>query len=149
MQTIDRFDGDYSFLSNFHISKVKFMGVWFSTVEHAYVAAKCPTMEHILKISKLDYREAGKAKKIGQKVKIRSDWENVKVDIMKDLLEQKFQDPMFKEKLLATGDSILIEGNYWHDNFWGNCHCQKCGSKPKLNMLGTLLMKLRDDLLKS
>jgi predicted NAD-dependent protein-ADP-ribosyltransferase YbiA (DUF1768 family) len=43
----------------------------------------------------------------------------------------------------------MIEGNWWHDNFWGDCYCNnKSGKhpeclKPGLNKLGLLLMNLR------
>ena len=52
-----------------------------------------------------------------------------------------------KKQLLETGDEELIEGNRWHDNVFGSCFCPKCGDKGQ-NMLGKLLMELRDKLKK-
>lgn len=43
-------------------------------------------------------------------------------------------------KLEATGDSLLVEGNWWHDTFWGVCN----GFGE--NNLGKLLMKIREEL---
>ena len=54
------------------------------------------------------------------------------------------QNPKIKQKLLDTGDKILIEGNNWCDNFWGNCHCEKCRTKTGKNLLGISLMFLRE-----
>ena len=61
-------------------------------------------------------------------------------------LKLKFSDPILKEKLLATGNEKLEEGNWWHDNFWGNCYCPKCKNIEGVNKLGKLLMLLRKEL---
>jgi predicted NAD-dependent protein-ADP-ribosyltransferase YbiA (DUF1768 family) len=47
--------------------------------------------------------------------------------------------------LLATGDRDLIEGNTWHDNFWGVCSCPKCTFPPipQTNWLGKILVEER------
>ncbi|MBP3491323.1 NADAR family protein [bacterium] len=86
------------------------------------------------------------AKKKGKTCNLRHDWEEVKVDIMYDILKVKFSDEDLKARLLLTGDKELIEGNRWHDNFWGNCICKKCEAIEGKNMLGKLLMKLRREL---
>jgi len=48
--------------------------------------------------------------------------------------------------LLATLDAELIEGNAWHDNFWGDCFCEKCRDIEGLNVLGNILMRIREEL---
>ena len=63
---------------------------------------------------------------------------------MEELLRLKFAQPYLRDLLIATGEQKLIEGNYWHDNFWGSCSCEKCGDKGE-NHLGRLLMKLRSE----
>lgn len=82
----------------------------------------------------------GEAKRRGRKVTMRDDWKEVKIDIMLDLLQLKFSDPILKQQLLATGNAKLVEGNYWHDNFWGTCRCGRCNNVRKENWLGRLLM---------
>ena len=47
-----------------------------------------------------------------------------------------------KEKLLATGDAELIEGNTWNDTYWGVCR-----GKGK-NHLGKIIMEVREALKK-
>ena len=60
-------------------------------------------------------------------------------------MKQKFNWPELRTKLLATGNRVLVEGNYWHDNFWGECTCEKCKATQKAeNWLGKLLMERRD-----
>lgn len=141
---INSFTGEYRFLSNFYPAQVMFMGVKFPTVEHACVAAKEPTQKHILKIAKISVDKPGYVKKIGRSCKIRSDWNDVKIEIMTDLILQKFSIPDLKDKLLKTDSHELIEGNFWHDNFWGACYCTKCKNQEKLNNLGKILMNTRD-----
>ena len=68
---------------------------------------------------------------------------------MEDYLTCKFAIPELREKLLATKDAELIEGNWWHDNFWGNCLCSKCKDIQGKNMLGKLLMKEREQIKKA
>jgi ribA/ribD-fused uncharacterized protein len=80
---------------------------------------------------------AGAVKRLGRKMVLRDDWEEVKVDIMRDLLIQKFSQQPFRRLLLATGDSYLEETNTWNDTFWGVCN-----GKGK-NQLGILLMEIR------
>ena len=65
---------------------------------------------------------------------------------MREALRKKFSDPELKAKLLATGDQLLEEGNTWHDNFWGVCHCIRCQDVMAHNHLGKLLMELRSEL---
>ncbi len=134
---IDSFFGEYRFLSNFWPHPVKFENKFYFSVENAYQAAK--TLDLKERVQFMDC-ESGTAKKLGRKIKLRDDWETVKVPIMRQLLVQKFSDPTLRERLLATGDMILIEGNTWGDYFWGVCKGEG------RNMLGLLLMAIRDEL---
>lgn len=63
-----------------------------------------------------------KAKKIGRHVNLRKDWEEIKLQVMEKALRLKFQDPILREKLIATGDEELVEGNEWGDRYWGVCN---------------------------
>lgn len=87
---------------------------------------------------------AAEAKKLGRSVSLRSDWEGIKVDVMWDIVHTKFsQHPELAEKLLATGDAYLVEGNTWHDRTWGT-DLRGNGA----NLLGKILMAERDTLRK-
>ena len=63
-------------------------------------------------------------------------------------LREKFKDPELREMLLDTGDEELVEGNFWHDLWWGDCGCKKCKDVPGKNILGKLLMELREKIKK-
>jgi ribA/ribD-fused uncharacterized protein len=142
-----RFDGtEYAFLSNFYPSEIVILDGMepktYSTVEHAYQTAKTLDKEEREKIRTAS--TPGLAKSMGQKCKLRDDWEEVKDKIMLFCLKKKFEIPELKQKLMETGDAHLVEGNTWHDNHFGVCVCIKCGSVGK-NILGTLLMQVRDE----
>ena len=142
MPTIDRFRDKHAFLSNFHPSVVGLDGLLYPTVEHAYQAAK--TLEPGLRSAIRMAGTPGYAKRLGQKILLREDWEDVKVEVMLDLLRKKFSHDDFATRLLATGDATLIEGNDWGDVFWG-----MTGYPPKRvgqNYLGRLLMQVRGEL---
>lgn len=81
------------------------------------------------------------AKAAGRKIDLRSDWEEVKSQIMYEIVQAKFnQNPDLKEKLLATGDEHLEEGNTWGDTTWGTVN--GIGE----NRLARILMKVRKEL---
>ena len=136
---IDNFSGEFEFLSNFYVDNGK------PTVEHLYQAAK--TNDTGWKQSIINAETPGRAKRLGRKAPIRSDWEESKVQIMFDLVREKFKDPILKTKLIDTFPTELIEGNKWHDNFWGKCSCMKCRGTKQLNMLGFILMQIRGEVL--
>lgn len=138
MDKIEEFSGDFRFLSNFSPSEVEFDGHSYKSVEHAYQAAK--TLDEDIRKSIREAETAGKAKKIGKKVPLRSDWNDVKIDIMESLLRKKFSKLLFKQLLKNTGDAELIEGNTWGDEFWG------VYNNYGHNHLGKLLMKIRNEL---
>ena len=139
-QAIHHFREEYFFLSNFYTTDIEYRGLRYTNAEAAFQAQKCLTDEEKQAFSGL---EAAKAKRLGRRVSLRSDWETVKLGIMEEIVRAKFtQNEDLKEKLLATGDIELIEGNTWHDNCWGSCHCPKCGNKGT-NWLGKLLMNRR------
>ena len=135
---IDHFRGEFDWLSNFFQCQVEFEGMNFSNVEAAFQAAKCLDMKERERFFGLS---GGQAKRLGRRVELRSDWEDVKIDIMRQVLKSKFtQNPELKAKLIATGDAELIEGNKHRDFFWGVCN-----GKGQ-NHLGKLLMEVRAEL---
>ncbi len=143
---INSFKGEYDIFSNFYPAIVHFEGLNYPTVEHAYVASKSKEFFFRKLICALPAEKAGLAKRRGRTGRLRSDWEDVKIDIMYDLLCQKFKQEPFKSKLLETDDAIIIEGNYWHDNVWGDCYCNKCKDTKGENWLGRLIMDVRSQI---
>jgi ribA/ribD-fused uncharacterized protein len=144
---ISNFHYEYAFLSNFFDpAPVELDGVWYPNIECAYQAAK--TLDLKLREPFTKY-QAGKAKSEGQNLPLRENWDGIKNDVMLDLLRKKFSNPGLRLKLLATGDAELIEGNWWHDMWFGVCNgrCKEGPHNPSgLNWLGKLLMQVRTEL---
>ena len=137
---INEFQGDFRFLSNFYPVTIEWSHLWNNktakSVEHAYQASKaiheadcdailaCPT--------------AGAAKRKGMDVQLIPAWEDMKVNVMNQLIKIKFApNTILGERLIVTEEQFLVEGNSWGDRFWGVCN------GDGRNILGHLLMERR------
>ena len=135
MNKINSFRGEYFFLSNFYEAPVTYKGLTYSNNEAAFQAQKCLTEEEKKLFTKVSPSEA---KRMGRRVKLRPDWEIVKENEMRNIVKAKFeQNPYIAEKLLATGDAYLEEGNTWGDRTWGTVN------GVGRNLLGNILMDIR------
>lgn len=135
---IDSFSGADRWLSNFHASQVWLDGRGYMTVEHAYQAAK--TLDATERDTIRKAQSPGLAKKLGRTITLRPDWDDVRLCVMVDLVRQKFDHPVFRKCLLATGDLPIVEGNTWGDRFWG------VSGGVGENHLGRIIMRVRDEL---
>lgn len=140
MEPIREFQGEFRFLSNFWPALIYLDGIWFPSVEHAYQAAK--TLDHNARKAIAANPNPGQAKRTGRHLHIRPEWDAIKVEMMEELVLQKFTTKTdLAQKLIATQGRTLIEGNLWGDTFWGVCKGQ--GE----NHLGKILMRVRHQLL--
>ncbi len=137
---IKGFFGEYRWLSNFWSSPIEHEGFICATVEHAYQMEKAVLNKDRSRI--VAAKTPGEAKRLAKQVQIYSDWDHVKLNIMRDLLEKKFAIPQLRDKLLSTGNAFLEETNTWNDTFWGVCR-----GKGQ-NNLGKLLMQIRNEIRK-
>lgn len=142
LKEITRFNGRWHFLSNFYATPVPYMGVTWKTSEHAFQAAKLTggDFERIQKIP-----SAGHAKIFARSCPKPLDWDDRKVQVMREVLLSKFTaSQQLRTWLMETGEARLIEGNTWGDKYWGAVLFR--GGWLGENMLGKLLMELRVDL---
>ena len=137
------FTGQLRFLSNFAPSLLPYEGEVYPTVEHAFQAAKTNDPEE--KIAIREANTPGLAKRLGRRVSLRPDWEQVKVQIMTDLVRLKFEDPGLREQLIGTGDAFLSEVNTHGDTTWGQVRASG-GILVGENLLGKILMKFRSEI---
>lgn len=148
MDVVAKFEGDYKFLSNFHMSdvEVKILGdrMRFRSGEHAFQAMKAnyapnevEGREHALRCSKIN--TPGQVKQQGQRIRIDLPlWESGKDDAMRQVVFSKFLlNPDLRARLLDTKTAMLVEGNDWNDTYWGRC------DGKGLNRLGAILMETR------
>lgn len=140
---IYRFADEYRWLSNFWPAQVEFEGRTYPSVEHAYQAAKTFDPQDRAFIAAA--ATPGAAKRLGKKITLRSDWESNKIDIMTNLVRYKFTHHLeLWNKLLATGNRPLYEGNHWGDRFWGVVPSGEGGIGQ--NHLGKIIMRVREEL---
>lgn len=141
---IDRFEGEYFFMSNFSNYVVDYDGKVWKTSEHAFQAAKTNIKEE--KDLIFSVKSPSQAKTLGGLALMREDWKEVRQKVMYEIVKNKFtQHPELTEKLLKTGNSYLEEGNNWHDTRWGVCYCRLHNGKGH-NWLGDILMTVRKEL---
>lgn len=135
------YEQDFYVLSNFSSFNLVWKGYAWPTSEHAYHGEK---FTHVpFKMQILGAPSAHEAYQIAAKLKPqrRADWDEVKVDLMREILHAKVhQHAYVKKKLLATGDRELVE-NSWRDDFWG-----WGPNRDGQNMLGKLWMDVRAEL---
>ena len=135
---INDFSGKYRFLSNFWMAQIIVGGRRWASAEHCYQAAKSLLICDWNAIQ--GCRTPGEAKRMGQKISLRLDWETIKLPVMEDIVRAKFDQHVdLRNKLLATGSAKLVEQNSWGDTFWGVC------GNTGHNHLGKILMKIRGD----
>lgn len=134
---IDSFDGEYRFLSNFYPSTLHINGYTFPTVEAAFQACKS---EDPNDWTRFQWLTAGQAKREGRKLQMRTDWNDVRISVMRELLQVKFSIIPLAMQLLKTRPHELVEGNHWGDTFWSVCK----GTGE--NNLGELLMEIRAEI---
>jgi ribA/ribD-fused uncharacterized protein len=130
------FRKEFAFLSNMSDSIIVWNNLYFSCVESAYQASKTNSRSEAEKFQSMTGSEAKKHSKV---ITVRKNWNDIKYDIMAQLVFQKFLiHKDLREKLLNTGDIYLEETNSWNDTYWGVC--KGIGE----NNLGKILMNTRE-----
>lgn len=133
------FFNEYRFLSNFHVCEIIYEGISYPSSEAAYMSAKSTDLDVKKVFTTL---EPWKARKAGQLIELRADWEKIKNQVMFDVnLDKYTRHEDLKKLLLATGNKYLEETNWWNDKYWGVCNGEG------QNWLGKTLMKVRDQLM--
>ncbi|RUP51109.1 hypothetical protein BC936DRAFT_149799 [Jimgerdemannia flammicorona] len=132
----------YGFFSNFYNAPIYIEGVRYDTTEHYFQAMKFP--------QEPDYQRAiatadgpGKAAKLGRSRahKLRSDWEEIKDEVMTTAVRAKFTSHEdLRKQMLQTGNAKLVEASPT-DAYWG-----VGADNNGKNMLGIVLMRVRDEL---
>lgn len=141
---ITDFHGDHYWLDNMFLSPITWSPtLTFDAVEYGFVYFK--TKDPLARLNVLQAPDPYEAKAIGRSPGfMRPDWDEIKFGIMYKLVELKFeQNYHLRNMLNNTDDLMLIEGNTWHDNIWGDCTCGDCRDIPGQNFLGKTLMSIR------
>ncbi len=134
---IEKFKGEYGFLSNGYPCPIRYRDLTYRSAEAAFLAARCQDPADRKRFTTCD---AGGARAIAAHTPPRVDFASVQLSLMEEILREKFaQNPALIERLLATENAVLIFGNSVDETFWG----MDLYSAEGDNHLGELLMKLR------
>lgn len=131
----------FAAFSNFYPSTIEISGRTWKTVEHFYQAMKTNDVGQQKAIQ--DAESPGQAKRLGQKVLLRPDWEEIKQVVMLTALRVKFADEPYRSMLLSTGERPIYEDSPY-DKIWGTGVRGHVGEGQ--NLLGKLLMRVRQEL---
>ena len=136
---IKEFKNQYFFLSNFYEYPIYYNKLVFCNAEAAFQAQKVINEKDQYKFINLN---ASQARKLGKTVQLRKDWEEIKDNVMYEIVKRKFTtNKELQQKLLETKEKKLVEGNWWHDTYWGVDSKTGIGQ----NKLGKILMKVREE----
>jgi N-glycosidase YbiA len=136
------YEQEFYVLSNFSSFKVNWLGVIFDTSEHAYHWTRFPNGSPERTVI-LESASAHDAFRFAQENKAHqlSNWDAVKVGVMRDILRAKAEQHEYvRRKLLETGERQLVE-NSWRDDFWG-----WGPNRDGRNTLGRLWMEVREEM---
>jgi ribA/ribD-fused uncharacterized protein len=129
----------YGYMSNYKKARFFIYDRWWNWVEAPYQAKKCDNQNDYELI--YNAKTNNESRLLGQKVKMRYDWDQIKVEVMSECVLAKFlQHKDLRDQLMATGDEELVEDSPI-DYFWG-CGADGTGK----NNLGKVIMAVREKL---
>jgi len=134
----------YGFFSNFYEAPVIIDNILYKTTEHYYQACKFKkgTVEWTNIVNASTPQEVVK---IARALNVPDNWNDIKYNVMKRAVFNKFYQHEHLAKLLRdTGDSFLVEdtvGTVRPDEWWGNG-----ATGDGRNWLGEILMLVRGTL---
>lgn len=133
--------GEYGYLATYSNYGFFKDGVFWKTSEHYYQAQKFMDSDTKIRIQNAETPKIASTIGRDRKLNLRSDWEEVKQDVMFDAVYYKFkQNKDILQKLLDTGRAIIIEATV-KENYWG------CGpNNDGQNNYGKILIKVREKL---
>jgi N-glycosidase YbiA len=125
--------------SNFSAHGFMLDELYWATSEHYFQAQKFIDTLYLEKVRQTKMPKDAARMGRDRSLPLRSDWQQVKDDVMRKAVLQKFKTHAdIRAILLTTGDEVLME-NSPIDYYWG---CGKDGSGT--NKLGQILMEVRE-----
>ena len=131
----------YGVFSNFSRHAITLKSKTWPTTEHYFQAQKFADTPYEERVRLTESPRFAANMGRNRSLSLRSDWEQVKDDVMRDAIRAKFtQYPDLKKILLDTGDDEIVE-HTTNDSYWADG-----GDGSGKNMLGKILMEIREEL---
>lgn len=142
---IDRFSGDYGFLSMKYKSLISIDGITYLNLASAWLAQGV-SLENRPAFADLS---AHQARRLFKQLDKCQDWDSIRVVMLQKVALAKFQqNEALKDQLLATQSRpLLYDTTGSHDNFLGQCSCNECRKEKGQNIYGKTLMEVRKQLM--
>ena len=134
------YERDFYVFSNFSFFIMEWKGKLWPTSEYVYQSERFA--DEAIKEKIRNMRSSHEAFRFAQENKHLqvSNWGDIKIEIMKEILREKVrQHPYVRKKLIDSGDRELIEDS-WRDDFWG-----WGANKDGVNQLGKCWMEVRTE----
>jgi ribA/ribD-fused uncharacterized protein len=132
-----------NFYESHRMTPITYEGLQFTNSEAAFQAAKLEDVSKRIPFTKMTASESKMVGKDKRRTKLRSDWEQVKYQVMLDIVRDKmYQNEWIADILVETGDMNIEEGNTWNDLCWGVDLYTRKGD----NWLGKILMQVREEI---
>ena len=139
-----RVSEEFGCFSNFAAAPFTLDGRVWTTVEHFFQANKFleTEIQESIRLTKSPMIAARMGR--DRKKPLRKDWETVKIGLMTDAIRAKFTaHEDLRKILLSTGNAVIVEHTK-NDKYWGDG-----GDGSGKNMLGVILMRVRDEFLQA
>ena len=133
--------GEYGYLATYSNYGFFKDGVFWKTSEHYYQAQKFMDSDTKIRIQNAETPKIASIIGRDRKLNLRSDWEEVKQDVMFDAVYYKFkQNRDILQKFLDTGNARIVEATV-KENYWGSGP-----NNDGQNNYGKILIKVREKL---
>lgn len=133
--------GEYGYLATYSNYGFFKDGVFWKTSEHYYQAQKFMDSDTKIRIQNAETPKIASTIGRDRKLNLRSDWEEVKQDVMFDAVYYKFkQNRDILQKFLDTGNARIVEATV-KENYWGSGP-----NNDGQNNYGKILIKVREKL---
>ena len=133
---------EYYVFDNFSSFQIEYKGKKYPTSEHAYQSMKFINSDPELAEKIRNAKSAHEAFKMAEanKDKRQEDWDDIKLDVMKEILLCKLEQHEYvQKKLLQSGNREIVEDS-WRDPYWGWGE-----NRDGENHLGKLWMEIREE----
>jgi len=148
---IDRitlFKQENKFLNLYHQHPFEYKDAVYGSILHAYFSIIDVNNKEIYNC--ISQAKHPNASMIIEEIAKKGGYYITDFNLLKEIVKAKFShkwNDTIRCDLLSTKSKMLINMNNRHDNILGYCYCKECKDIEKQNILGKILMEVRNELM--